>query len=67
MNEPTKKKFNPDWPSAKADTKERKKKSQQDRRAKLHAIAVSLGFETWYKAETAIASGAIKLVKTDKA
>jgi hypothetical protein len=67
MTEPTKKlrKFNPDWPSAKADTKERKKQSQQDRRAKLHKLALATGYKTWYKLETALANDEFELVRKE--
>lgn len=39
---------------------------QTRRRDKLHAKAVELGYGTWYKVETAIIEGAIKLVKVDE-
>lgn len=40
------------------DTPQARRKRQQKRRAKLKAIAQGLGFESWYKLETAVLNGA---------
>lgn len=62
MTKPTRK-FNPDWPSAKADTPERKAAAQRKRYTRMKAKAKELGYDSWAALVTAILDGKVKLVK----
>jgi hypothetical protein len=48
------------------NTKAMNVKTQRTRRAKLLGIAKEHGYESWYKAETAIVNGKVQLVIPDK-
>jgi hypothetical protein len=62
MTEPKKpRKFNPDWPSAKADTPERKAAAQRARYARMKKIAVDAGYSSWSELVTAILNGKVEI------
>lgn len=58
---PRKRKFNPDWPSARADTATARSKRSADRVKKLNEKAKAVGFDTWRLFETAVLKGKINL------
>lgn len=71
MSEPTKKPraprkpqtWNPEWPSAKADTPERKAAAQRARYARMKKIADDAGYSSWSALVTAILNGEVEIPK----
>ena len=58
----TKRKFNPNWPSAQADTAARRTATSAKRVQRLNEKAHAFGFETWRELETAVLKGKAEVV-----
>lgn len=59
--EQKKRKFNPSWPSAQADTAERRTETSRQRTQRLNEIAHAIGYDSWRKLETAVLNGEAKV------
>lgn len=60
----TKRKFNPAWPSAQADTAARRTRVSRERRAKLEEKARLVGFKSLSQMMTAWLNGEIEIAKS---
>lgn len=58
----TKRKFNPEWPSAIADTAARRTATSAKRVQRLNEKAQTIGFESWRELETAVLRGKAEVV-----